>query len=223
MTPNECLIDRSDIKNYQSHGFDTSSLPGDTCMNQNTYPMMIKLIEGSLDGMDNWQSLFDKNKSSNEDTLSPIPTMTSIAVKVALEDGTKLDSKQIVTYETICSTFLLQLVNDGEDDSSSIGNYFTNAATSVPSIHSTDSGVSNTCESSMSHEDDTSSISSKSSSSTDTNISNMSYQSNTSTTSMSSRSSSSIERHQSDTSSSKSGSVSTSTHSDHSSFLQQAY
>ena len=69
-------------------------------MNNNTYPMIIKLIEGSLDGMDHLQSLFDKNTTSSEDASSPIPTMVSIALKVAQEDGKKLDQK-IVTYESI--------------------------------------------------------------------------------------------------------------------------
>ena len=49
--------------------------------------------------MDHWQSLFDKNTTSSEEASSPIPTMVSIVLKVAQEDGTKLDKKYIVTYE----------------------------------------------------------------------------------------------------------------------------
>ena len=74
--------------------------------------MMIRLIEDSLDGIDNLQSLYNKNTTSNDDDLNPIPTIASVAVKALQEEGTKLDEKQIVTYETICSTFLLQLVNE---------------------------------------------------------------------------------------------------------------
>ena len=89
---------------------------------------MIKLIEGSLDGMDHWQLIFDKNTTPNGGDVSPIPTMASIAVKVVQEDGTKLDQNQIVTYESMCSAFILQLVNDGEDDSTYIVSYFANVA-----------------------------------------------------------------------------------------------
>ena len=60
-------------------------------MNKNTYPMMIKVIEGSLDGMDHWQLLLNKNTTSSEDALTHIPTTASIAVEVAREDGTKLE------------------------------------------------------------------------------------------------------------------------------------
>ena len=52
---------------------------------------MIKLVEGSLNGMDHWQSLFNKDTMPNADDLSEIPTMAYIAAKVAREDGTKLD------------------------------------------------------------------------------------------------------------------------------------
>ena len=70
--------------------------------------------------MDHWQLLFDNNTTSSKDASSHIPTMAFIELKVAQEDGTNLDQNQIVTYESICSTFLLQLVNDGEDNSTSV-------------------------------------------------------------------------------------------------------
>ena len=123
MTSEDSLLVEGSTLYSQSNGLDNSQFPGYNCMNSNTYPMMIRLIEGSLDGINHVQSLYNKNTTTNEDALNPIPTIASIAVKVAQEEGTKLDQKQIVTYETICSTFLLQLVNEGEDDSTSIGTF----------------------------------------------------------------------------------------------------
>ncbi len=45
--------------------------------------------------MDHWQLLFDNNTTSNEDTSNTIPTMVSIAIKVAREDVTKLHQKKL--------------------------------------------------------------------------------------------------------------------------------
>ena len=161
ITPNQSLLSEGGALYGQAHDFDDSSLPGGACMNKNTYPMMIGLIEGSMEGMDHWQSLFDKNPSSNQDASGPIPTMTYIAAKVAREEGTKLDIKQIVTYESICATFLLQLVNGGEDDSTSIRSYFKDAAAAISRINSTGSQHDNSCESLLSSNDDNSSTSSR--------------------------------------------------------------
>ena len=177
VTSGKSLFVEGGTLHSQSGDFDDSSLPGYNCMNHNTYPMMIKLIEESLEGMDHWQSLFDKNTTSNEEATSPIPTMASIALKVAREDGTKLDEKQIVTYESICSTFLLQLVNDGEDDSTSIGTFFANAAASISSMHSTCPKHDISCESSLSSNDDNSTTSSTCSSSPSGTMSGSSYES----------------------------------------------
>ena len=52
MTSEESLLVEGGTLHSQSPNFDDSSLPGYDCMNNNTYPMMIKLIEGALDGMD---------------------------------------------------------------------------------------------------------------------------------------------------------------------------
>jgi len=180
LTSEKSLLVEGGTLHSQSPNFDDSSLPGYDCMNNNTYPMMIKLIEGALDGMDRWQSLFDTNTASSEDALNPIPTMASIAVKVATEDGTKLDQKQIVTYESICSTFLLQLINDGEDDSTSIGSYFANAAASISSMHSTGSQQDISCETSLSSNYDIFTNDSACSSAFDSTNSDFSYKSHTS-------------------------------------------
>ena len=117
--------------------------------------------------------LISNNNTSTGNAPSAIPTMASIALKVAREDGTKLDFKQCVTYETICSTFLLQLVNAGQDDSTSIGSYFAHAAASTFSANST----------SVEHDSSCGSISSNYSSSSN---STLSYESQTSSQSYSS-------------------------------------
>ena len=153
MTAGESLfVERSTLQ-IQSNDFNNSPLPDYNGMNSSTYPMMIRLIEGSLDGIDNLQSLYNKNTTSNDDDLNPIPTIASVAVKALQEEGTKLDEKQIVTYETICSTFLLQLVNEGVDDSTSMGSYFANAAESLSSKYSTNSQRDISCEDSLSSMD----------------------------------------------------------------------
>ena len=46
--------------------------------------------------------------------------MTSITATVARDDGTTLYLKQNITYESICSAFLLQLVNESENYATSI-------------------------------------------------------------------------------------------------------
>ena len=160
MTPNQSLLSQGGALG-QAQDSDDSLLQGDACMNNNSYPMMIRLIDDSMEGLDHWQSLFDKNPSSNLDDSGPIPTMASIAAKVAREEGTKLDIKQIVTYESICATFLLQLVNDGEDDTTSIGSYFKDAATAISPLNSNGSYHDNSCKSSLSSNEDNSSTSSR--------------------------------------------------------------
>ena len=52
MTSEKSLLVEGGTLHSQSHNFDDPSPPGYNCMNKNTYPMMIKLIESSLDGMD---------------------------------------------------------------------------------------------------------------------------------------------------------------------------
>ena len=98
MSPVKSLLVEGVTLHSQLHDFDISLLPGYNCMNNNTYPMIIKLIEGSLDGMDHWQSLFDKNITSSEDSPSTIPTMAFISLKVAQEYGTQLDKKNWNIY-----------------------------------------------------------------------------------------------------------------------------
>ena len=132
----------------QSQGVDDTSLLGDIRIKKNTYSMMIKLIEAFLTKMYQWNPLFNKHVTTYDDDSYDIPTVACIAVKVAQEGGKNLDLKQIITYESICSTFLLQLVTDGGDHSTTIGSYFANVAASNSSTHSTDSEHNFSCLSS---------------------------------------------------------------------------
>ena len=93
MSPGKLLLIDCGTLHGQSHGFDNISVPGDICMKKTTYSMMINLIEGSLTEIDHWHSVFSKGAQTYDDDSSEIPTMASIAAKVAREDGTKLDLK----------------------------------------------------------------------------------------------------------------------------------
>jgi hypothetical protein len=43
-----------------------------------------------------------------------IPTLQSVALKVAREEGTKLDRKQYVAYEILASTLLLDMLEEAK-------------------------------------------------------------------------------------------------------------
>jgi hypothetical protein len=49
-----------------------------------------------------------------------VPTLQEIARKVARLEKTKLDEKQYIAYEMIACTFLLSLVKDGNDSSTTL-------------------------------------------------------------------------------------------------------
>ena len=49
-----------------------------------------------------------------------VPTLSSIARKVARNEGKQLDEKQYIAYEVICCTFLLDLINEGGDNNSNL-------------------------------------------------------------------------------------------------------
>jgi len=53
--------------------------------------------------------------------------LVGVARKVARREGTKLDEKQYIAYEIIACTFLLQLVYEGRDGTSILGEYLGSA------------------------------------------------------------------------------------------------
>ena len=88
-----------------------------------TYPMMIKMIQGSIQNVDKWKQFY-RSESIDHVKKPEFPTMASILADAFTENKTELDRKQRVTYETICGTFLLGLINDGIDNSTTLGAYF---------------------------------------------------------------------------------------------------
>jgi hypothetical protein len=100
---------------------------------------MLKLISGTLVGGVKYSDLYiDSNE--NEDITSSsslvnekdhgkrpkenrIPTLPQIARKVAKLKKTQLDEKQYIAYEMITCTFLLGLLNDGQDTTTKLGAY----------------------------------------------------------------------------------------------------
>ena len=53
--------------------------------------------------------------------------MVDVARKVARQEGIKLDERQYIAYEIIACTFLLQLVYEGRDGTSILGQYLGSA------------------------------------------------------------------------------------------------
>jgi hypothetical protein len=60
-----------------------------------------------------------------------IPTLVGVARKVAQQDKVKLDEKQHIAYEIIACTFLLELIEEGRDKSSILGQYLGSALGSI--------------------------------------------------------------------------------------------
>ena len=93
-------------------------------LHKSTFPMMLKLIKGSILESGNVGTNVDNDNISACSDMSPFPTIVGIANKAAKESGNRLDEKQMIVYETICATFLLGLVNKGRDETMALGQYF---------------------------------------------------------------------------------------------------
>ena len=98
---------------------------------QRTYPMMLELIRESLSHSTQAAAVtIGENTITNQleseyaNSLS-VPTLGTILHDAESKDGTKLDNQQKLTYHSICATFLLGLINDGKDNTTSLGQYFT--------------------------------------------------------------------------------------------------
>ena len=114
---------------------------------------MIKLITWSLVRDDTYSKIYtDLEDNGNESTSQQqstssnfnIPTLLIIACKVAQVEDLKLDEKQYITYEIICCTFLLDLVNDGGDTSTAMTMTMTTTTattTTTPTMTITTIGV----------------------------------------------------------------------------------
>lgn len=90
---------------------------------------MIKLISGSLTGCVNYSELYMDSDDDIEEhitctnqtiKMNQIPTLAETARKIARLENKKLDEKQYLAYEIIACTFLLGLVHDGCDPSTTL-------------------------------------------------------------------------------------------------------
>ena len=95
-----------------------------------TFPTMLKHIRGALIGGVNYEEIYmdsdlaietnppitPNNPTEHQDpNTHKIPTLHETARKVARLEKQKLDEKQYIAYEMIACTFLLGLVQDGND------------------------------------------------------------------------------------------------------------
>ena len=86
-----------------------------------TFPMMLKLIHSTVIESGNVDTNIDNENISACSDVSSFPTISGVANKHAKESGNQLDEKQMIVYETICATFLLGLVNEGNDETTALG------------------------------------------------------------------------------------------------------
>ena len=95
-----------------------------------TDDVAIKLIRGSLKGLECYNSCFPDNAHSDPNKTRSIPTITLVANCVAEKDDAKLGEKQMIAYQTICTIFLLRLGDEGDKDSTPLEKYFAHTAIS---------------------------------------------------------------------------------------------
>ena len=85
--------------------------------------MVLELIHGSLVGSPTYQ-MFSKDGLNRDDATSSEcqadPMIAGVAESLATQDGKVLDKKQYITYEMVCCTFLLELLNEALDPTSSV-------------------------------------------------------------------------------------------------------
>ena len=89
---------------------------------------MLKLISSALVGWTNYCDVYTasdmgddyRSRARTGENDITIPTLQEVARKVAHLEKTKLDEKQYIAYEMIACTFLLSLVKDGNDSSTTL-------------------------------------------------------------------------------------------------------
>ena len=112
-------------------------------VHDNTFPMLLKLIHGSVIDSGILDTNFDNDNISANSDFGLFPTLSGVAEKAATESGNRLDQKQMIVYETICSTFLLGLVNEGNDETTALDRYFSQALQRKQTQKSYESGDDN--------------------------------------------------------------------------------
>ena len=109
---------------------------GTTNLGEKTFPVMLKLISGSLVGETEYSHIYNMEDQDDDPDVQeqssaldecPVPTLQSIACKIAHKEGKMMDEKQYITYEIICCTFLLGLIEDGQDETTSLGTFLCRA------------------------------------------------------------------------------------------------
>ena len=103
-----------------------------------TYSGLMKLIAGSMEGYTDYHDIYsgignteNSSDSDKETSASPVPTLIDTARKVARYEGTNMDEKQYITYEIVCCTFLLGLVNESNNTNSLLSLYLKEAISST--------------------------------------------------------------------------------------------
>ena len=100
--------------------------------NRHNQPVQLRIISGSLVGPTDYAKVYDGISGSNGNDFETnqllddrsTPTIAGVARKVAARGGVILDEKPYITYELICCTFLLGLVQNGMESSPSLRRAF---------------------------------------------------------------------------------------------------
>ena len=114
-----------------STGLETNTLSTNKSTKQKnkTFPILLKLISGTLREGANYENVYiesnddcqqEKTNEKQTANIYKIPTLAETARKVARLENKKLDEKQYIAYEIIACTFLLGLVHDGSDPSTTL-------------------------------------------------------------------------------------------------------
>jgi hypothetical protein len=86
-----------------------------------SYRTILDVIHGSLIGPKNYSEFMQNisdNTNINDNLNNSNPTISGIARRFTNQDVKILDEKQYITYEIICCTFLVQLLNETQDPTS---------------------------------------------------------------------------------------------------------
>lgn len=84
-----------------------------------TFATILDIIQGAIGGFMKYET-FVNNEDTNEEEDETTPTIAGIAKQLARKHNKTLDKKQYITYEIICCSFLLTLLNDATSPSSEL-------------------------------------------------------------------------------------------------------
>lgn len=86
------------------------------------FPTVLKIMEGALVGYIKYTDFEKFTETPDQRKTTGPPTMAVVAKRLATQENKLLDEKQYMTYEIICCTFLLELLRDAQDDTTSLYN-----------------------------------------------------------------------------------------------------